>query len=627
MIDKEFICNIFRVITTRTKNTGSSINITNQNRHNKILEFHNLVYKNLIPQDDHLLYDNLKFILPYNAIEMETNINNNTSEHFCDHLLRYLKIRLEVKNVVANIRSKVLDKNEQKKHISSLFSQVKSVFKDITYYTESIETLSHEAFIKEMRTILFGNIISTLAKDQKRNNFEKHLNYDLKVSPEKYLYSMIALSKLFELLPKVNNQEVRIFNAVPLRTEVSPKTICFDTCGLIINLFLQDYMKPKETASQALNHYAKNKQKYWNMAFKLKNRIFGLKEQFDNKGESIGLKNRFKDKEFHYMIRTDGVSCCVLFHPLNAQGKEIKGVQLQKELEKESKYDLQYIEKFVKLPEARSFLPNKLPVCIDPGKQDLIYCGKYDMNGNFESFRYTKNQRKFEMKIEEFQKKRERIKPENIQKIENFLALHNSKTSDLNKFYEYVWYKNLANVQLRKHYEKKVFRQMKFYTYMNMQKSEDKMLNNFEKKFGKPDETYVVLGNWSKNEERKGNEPTINKRFRKLFRRRKYGTFLIDEFRTSKTCNHCDSELEKFHPKVKLNEKGESVKFLCHGLLRCTNSVCEIKHDTVSGWTLGFQTIHNRDKNAVKNMYRILRHLYTYGDRPEPFKRGITNST
>ena len=108
----------------------------------------------------------------------------------------------------------------------------------------------------------------------------------------------------------------------------------------------------------------------------------------------------------------------------------------------------------------------------------------------------------------------------------------------------------------------------------------------------------------------KGNEPTINKRFRKLFRRRRYRTFLIDEFRTSKLCNGCECELEKFLYKEKIDKKGQSVKVLCHGLLRCKSE------------GRGCQTKHNRDKNAVKNMLKIICHLIHRGVKPERYRRG-----
>ena len=40
-------------------------------------------------------------------------------------------------------------------------------------------------------------------------------------------------------------------------------------------------------------------------------------------------------------------------------------------------------------------------------------------------------------------------------------------------------------------------------------------------------------------------EPTICKKFRRIFRNAGYKTYLINEFRTSKLCNYCNEEIEK----------------------------------------------------------------------------------
>ena len=54
-------------------------------------------------------------------------------------------------------------------------------------------------------------------------------------------------------------------------------------------------------------------------------------------------------------------------------------------------------------------------------------------------------------------------------------------------------------------------------------------------------------------------EPVICKRFRKIFKKYHYKFYLINEFRTSKLCNGCGCELEKFqwkpHPNKKRNQK------------------------------------------------------------------------
>jgi hypothetical protein len=135
------------------------------------------------------------------------------------------------------------------------------------------------------------------------------------------------------------------------------------------------------------------------------------------------------------------------------------------------------------------------------------------------------------------------------------------------------------------------------------------MLKNFSKKFGRPDKTVFVIGDYDKGSyNMKGCEPAICKRFRKLFKNYGYQTYLINEFRTSKISHCCSEELEKFH--YKTNKSGK--QFLCHGLLRCKS----IK--------LNCETIHNRDKNAVLNMLKIVESLFKTGKRPDILSRTAT---
>src|SRR5208282_17132 len=124
------------------------------------------------------------------------------------------------------------------------------------------------------------------------------------------------------------------------------------------------------------------------------------------------------------------------------------------------------------------------------------------------------------------------------------------------------------NDTLYKHYEQVFFRKFKLNRFINTQKSESKMINNFSKKFGGPKDTIFVMGDYDKGSyNMKGLEPTICKRFRRLFKNAGYETYLINEFRTSKISNCCHTELEKFmeHPSKK--PKNNGAVELCHGLL------------------------------------------------------------
>ena len=101
------------------------------------------------------------------------------------------------------------------------------------------------------------------------------------------------------------------------------------------------------------------------------------------------------------------------------------------------------------------------------------------------------------------------------------------------------------------------------------------MLKNFENKFGSKENVLVVMGDYDKGSNNmKGKEPTICKKFRRLFKNKGYEMYLINEFRTSIRCNECLEELEKFkmNPSKKPYNKGELC--LCNGLLRCQS----VKH-------------------------------------------------
>jgi transposase len=139
------------------------------------------------------------------------------------------------------------------------------------------------------------------------------------------------------------------------------------------------------------------------------------------------------------------------------------------------------------------------------------------------------------------------------------------------------------------------------------------MINNFGKKFGSKEDVIFVVGDYDKgNNHMKGVEPVINKKFRRIFRNAGYQTFLINEFKTSKLCNCCHNELEKFmiRQSNKPRDKKANKKCLVNGLLHHDKDVkpkCEI--------------VHNRDKNAVQNMLNIITSLKTTGLRPKIFSR------
>ena len=104
----------------------------------------------------------------------------------------------------------------------------------------------------------------------------------------------------------------------------------------------------------------------------------------------------------------------------------------------------------------------------------------------------------------------------------------------------------ILNLQGCKHYENEIYRKFKLNRYINTQKSEGKMIRNFSNKFGTSKEVIFVMGDYDKGDNMKGVEPVICRKFRKIFKNAGYETYLINEYCTSKLCNHCHQELDKF---------------------------------------------------------------------------------
>ena len=64
------------------------------------------------------------------------------------------------------------------------------------------------------------------------------------------------------------------------------------------------------------------------------------------------------------------------------------------------------------------------------------------------------------------------------------------------------------------------------------------MIKNLTKKFGDPNDVVFIMGDYDKGSSNIGGlEPTICKKFRRIFKNAGFRTYLVNEFRTSKLCN------------------------------------------------------------------------------------------
>ncbi len=571
-IDKEFICDIFKVITKRKCNSGGYREDNMPNQQKQLLNFYNQHYKETIYDNEVLYYDKMSYILAYEAIDMITNINNNIQEHFIKHLDKYVNLSFDLKGQRNNIDKITKDKVERKEQKKQLYDEFNKIKNDlISCNNEFTSNIKYHDWIIENKKYIIPN----------KNTFDKNnILYDIKSNTQDYLKSFmyigIMIEKIYNMEDK-NNHMIRLFNVLPLRTNIIPKNIVLDTCGLIQNLLVD------EPTAQYLKNYKKddNQILLWNKLFKLNKKSFN--------------KNKYS---FNFMIRTDAISISILFVRNDINGKPLK--KCPKNI---TKYEdnMNYIENI----EWNEINKNKKIVVADPNLTDLIYCGSKDENNNLETFRYTQNQRRLETRINKYSKiidtvnKKTIILDKNIKELETILSSLNSKTNNYNDFKKYIIEKNKLNSLLYSHYEKDFFRKFKLNRFINTQKSESKMIKNFTNKFGNSKDIIFAIGDYSKGSyNMKGLEPSICKKFRRIFKNAGIETYLINEFRTSKLCNNCHNELEYF---MKRNNK------FIHGLLCHTDNqhTCEI--------------IHNRDKNAVQNMLYIINTIKNIGKKPNIF--------
>lgn len=581
VIDKNFICDVFKVVTKRQDKRGA----TPVSKYSDILKnlytFYNNHYNETIYENEALYYDKLSYILAYEAIDIEKNINNNIKEHFIVHLNQFVNHSFNLKEKKDEIK-KIKDANVRKEKYKEITLEFKKIKSDIVSLSIDLtaDPKYHEWITEQRKHIV-----------PKKETFDKDsVYYDIHSNTQDYLKAFIYINLQLEKLNDTREEddtEIKRFNILPLRSNIIPKNICIDTCGLISN-FLED-----ESTTEHFKNYKKddNQFKLWNRVLKLKKPIF--------------RKNKYA---FNFMIKTDGISISILFIRLDNKGKPLKYHNpINKPIEK-----TKYIEKETITEE----LKKKPLVCIDPGHSDLIYCGSKDEDGTLTTFRYTQNQRRLETRVKKYNKIIEMVNNEtiiegqNIKELESVLSAYNKRTCHFEKFKNYLIEKNKLNSLLYSHYENTFFRKFKLNRYINTQKSESKMIKNFTNKFGK--DALVVMGDYDKGgHNMAGLEPTICKRFRKLFTDADFCVYLVNEFKTSKVCNCCHCDLAPFH--IRKSHKPKDIAknklITVHGLLSHTEDTHTCK------------LIHNRDKNAVQNMIAIVESVFTTRKRPAIFTR------
>jgi transposase len=561
IIDKVFVNSCMKILCNESV-SGRPPKKEIKELKDKLTTFYNSDYKPLIKDTD-LDYTHLNTVLDYLTIGIITMYENNIKLHYVEYIERYVNIVWKKKETINKIKEENKDEEKQKKLINEFCRQLRKIKIDILEPVNKYKSdEKYHNWIKDIKKIITPN----KEKYQKDN-----LYYDLQCNPQDYLPCMIRMMK------EVEKDKVMIYNVFPMRNDIIIKSIKLDTTTLVHLLFTQK--QGNKTDYLLEGNLKKYENKIWEFFFRTERQCF--------------KKPKYT---FHHMIETDGVSCSILMLRNDLIGKRLPLTKIGSNAE-------QYIDEL----NDYTNIKNKKIVCIDPGKSDILYCVDND-NKDANEFRYTQDSRRKECKIKKYAKiilefKKEKIDGKTVIEYETELSKLNRKTLIFKDFKEYIKKKSEINNKLYKFYEKYIFRKLKLNGYINRKKNEQKLISNFKKIFGKPDETLVIFGDFEQKQHMKYKEPIKGKGMRMLFRQNNYKTYLVDEFRTSCMCSICKTEIgrcEKFQ--IRKNPKPyKSGNIFVHGLLTCKKC---------SG-------VWNRDVNGATNIYRIAKNAINGIERPK----------
>jgi hypothetical protein len=574
IVSKELINNSMKVVCgEKTEKRGKPPNKETIEMKDKLITFYNQHYLPLT-QNDPIYYAGLNTTLDYLKEDVITMYENNIQLHYVEYVERYVNVVWKKKLIVNKIRKMGKTKMERDARIRTLCADLRKIKNDLLNVDDKPYQSNHHyhKWITQQKQ----HILPPKTKYEKNS-----VMYDLKCKTMEYFPCMIFMMK------QVENDGESVNNVFPLRSEIAPKYIRLDTTTLV-NLLLR-----KEHGTKGFfktkGELKKNEDKIWKFFFRTERKMFH--------------KTGFS---FHHMVSTDGIGLSILFLRYDLVGKKLP--MMKKGISKEL-----YIDEL----DDYSKLQNKKVIGIDPGKSDLIYCVD-DASKDANVFRYSQDQRRKETKMKKYNNiilgmKTNKIEGKTIIEYETELSHFNRKSLQITKFKEYLQEKNRINHILFRFYRKELFRKLKFGKYINIKRNEQKMISDFKKTYGNPENVVICIGDWEQRKQMKYKEPTLGKGIRTLFRKNNYNVFLVDEFRSSCKCSKCDGGIcEKFmvreHPNKKKNK--DELR-LIHGLLHCKNGC--------GSW--------NRDRNGSSNIYKIAKNAINNIDRPSYLCREKSNQS
>lgn len=609
-INRRFIENVMIVLRDKLKNSSKNNGDDNasndanekneyvcnkakdvsKNLKNKLETYYDNHFKNLVKCK--IIGKNLTQLIKTTARDIAPNFENNIILNFEKYMKRITRgmfedafnkankpdILEELKKSSIKIE---LTKDQKKEYNKTFFSILTDSLNDDNYKTEKMfmGVNCHELIdkIRKYRPLLIDK--------------KKCILYDVKRDPYRYYPYMINIGIYLEEREdaKVNTNNERMFKVFPQRNNCIPKHINIDSTGLLEIFPFEDKDKTRQNLSREVM------KKLWNSKFNIENYL--------KKRCRLTRQKKRRKFVFNCEITTDGISATILMIKNNHFGEKNPKVGSKKKGD-----PFPYIDELSK-EERKKLEDSKLLAC-DPGKRNLLYitdCFEYDKKNTYS---YTNIRRRFEAKVPQFTKKRKQLEEKSIELVgSDKLSNYNSKTLNIDKYKSFVRMKNIMNYFSFDEYEKHIYRKLKLKSYMNVQKSESKLLNEMKNKYKEDNkETVILFGNWDQPKQMRNFVPTPGIRLKRLLARI-FKIIMIDEYKTSKLCHSCKNETETFlkikNPNKKKAKKNPELKF--HGLLRCKNANC--------------CKIWNRDYNGSLNILEKGTTFIKEGKYPKDFKR------
>ena len=451
---------------------------------------------------------------------------------------------------------------------------------------------------------------------------------DIEDDPQKYLKGMIFMN---DILIKNGRKG---FNILPLRKSAIINYCPFDT-KILVELFVKN-------KQQYLSNITGYKNEIWERYFKLDKKAFRIKNyEFDYRiltdGHAVSIQlihNKYKiknDKKKENLKKGRKLAKEKIKMTPN-EVEKINKQQTDKKIEQQKRYAEKkenfkkktkeekdkITEKYVEFPyieemtddeivEVKKYYEkgnNKNILFIDAGKRVLLYI--IDKDGKI--FKYTFKQRIKETKSLEYRKYLTKIRETmGIIEIEKELTQYNSKTCNIDEFKKYITEKTKINNKLFGLYSDKKFRQYRWYSYINAQRSEGNLIRKLKEEFG--EDLIIMIGDWSIGQQMRNFVSTPNMKLKRKLKEA-FPVYNVDEYKTSCITNKTKEPNKNLYL---IGKDGNYHKM--HPIL--TYKMC-------NNGRIGNI---NRDRNAVMNIREIVERWLEKQERPEIFNRGTPKAT